>query len=115
MQRWGTWTLGDVLKPAIKLATDGFKVDRRSPSRPRRTRVRFAAFPATSAIYLPGGATPAVGSVLKNEDLADTYKLLADKGVKAFYGGKLAARDRRRRPAIRRSRRPRRCRCRPVP
>jgi gamma-glutamyltranspeptidase / glutathione hydrolase len=91
MKRWGTWTLGDVLEPAIKLATDGFKVDSTFAKQTEENKVRFAAFPATSAIYLPGGAAPAVGSVLKNEDLAATYKLLADKGVKAFYDGKLAA------------------------
>jgi gamma-glutamyltranspeptidase/glutathione hydrolase len=91
LRRWGTWRLADVLKPATKLADRGFVVDKTFNLQTTENAARFSAFPSTAAIYLPGGAPPAVGSVLKNPDLADTYRLLADKGMKAFYGGKLAA------------------------
>jgi gamma-glutamyltranspeptidase/glutathione hydrolase len=91
LTRWGTWPLAEVLKPAIKLADRGFVVDRTFNLQTSENAARFSAFPSTSEIYLPGGAPPAVGSVLKNPDLADTYRLLADKGMRAFYGGKLAA------------------------
>ena len=51
---------------------------------------RFAAFPATRELYLPGGAPPAVGSVLRNPDLARTYRLLASHGTAPFYRGRIA-------------------------
>ena len=90
LRRWGTWSLDQTLKPAIKLADRGFIVDPTFRLQTAENQKRFEAFPSTSAIYLPGGQPPAVGSVLKNPDLADTYRLLADKGVKKFYRGKLA-------------------------
>jgi gamma-glutamyltranspeptidase / glutathione hydrolase len=90
LRRWGTWPLDHALKPAIKLADRGFVVDSTFRLQTAENQKRFEAFPSTSEIYLPGGQPPAVGSVLKNPDLADTYRLLADKGVKKFYQGKLA-------------------------
>ena len=90
LRRWGTWRLDQALKPAIKLADRGFIVDPTFRLQTAENQKRFEAFPSTSEIYLPGGQPPAVGSVLKNPDLADTYRLLADKGVKKFYQGKLA-------------------------
>jgi len=48
---------------------------------------QFGQFDATSAIYLPGGQPPAVGSTLRNPDLADTYRLIARRGTGVFYGG----------------------------
>ena len=90
LRRWGTWALDETLKPAIKLADRGFIVDPTFRLQTAENKNRFEAFPSTSEIYLPGGQPPAVGSVLKNPDLADTYRLLADKGVKTFYRGKLA-------------------------
>ncbi|HET6986609.1 MAG TPA: gamma-glutamyltransferase, partial [Kribbella sp.] len=34
---------------------------------------------------------PAVGSLFRNPELADTYRMLGKKGLSAFYGGELAA------------------------
>ena len=43
--------------------------------------MRFKAFTSTRELYLPGGDAPAVGSMFKNHDLADTYDLIAEKGT----------------------------------
>ena len=51
----------------------------------------FSQFSSTSALYLPGGAPPAVGSTFRNPDLAQTYRLLSRQGMGAFYRGELAA------------------------
>ncbi len=51
---------------------------------------RFEAYTTTPELFLPGGSAPAVGSVFKNPDLADTYQLMQRRGVKAFYRGQLA-------------------------
>ena len=51
----------------------------------------FSQFSSTSALYLPGGAPPAVGSTFSNPDLAQTYRLLSRQGMGAFYRGELAA------------------------
>ena len=51
---------------------------------------RFAAFPATAELLLPGGAPRRSGSVLRNPDLAATYRLLARHGTSPFYRGRIA-------------------------
>jgi gamma-glutamyltranspeptidase/glutathione hydrolase len=91
LDRWGTLDLDDALKPAIKVATRGFEVDQTFRQQTLDNKVRFAAFPSTSKLFLPGGDAPAVGSVFKNPDLAETYRLLAQKGTRGFYRGALAA------------------------
>jgi gamma-glutamyltranspeptidase/glutathione hydrolase len=88
--RWGTLSLGDALKPATKVATRGFVVDDTFRQQTLDNKVRFGAFTSTSSLYLPGGDAPAVGSVFRNPDLAQTYRLLAKEGTRAFYTGPLA-------------------------
>lgn len=90
LERWGRFSLDDVLKPAIDVATDGFLVDETFRQQTADNQDRFAPFEATRELFLPGGAPPAVGTVFKNPDLAETYKLLSRKGMDAFYEGKLA-------------------------
>jgi gamma-glutamyltranspeptidase/glutathione hydrolase len=91
LDRWGTMGLADVLKPAIKVATEGFVVDDTFRLQTLENQVRFEAFTSTSKLFLPGGAAPAVGSVFQNPELADTYRLLGEKGARGFYRGALAA------------------------
>jgi gamma-glutamyltranspeptidase / glutathione hydrolase len=50
---------------------------------------RFAAFPSTREVFLPGGDPPEVGSVLRNRDLARTYTLLGQRGTDYLYEGRL--------------------------
>ena len=90
LDRWGTWDLDDALKPAIEVADRGFEVDGTFRQQTLDNKVRFAAFTSTSKLFLPGGDAPAVGSVFKNPDLAETYRLLAEKGTRGFYRGALA-------------------------
>ncbi|MFE5340569.1 gamma-glutamyltransferase [Isoptericola sp. NPDC056578] len=91
LDEWGTYSLKKALKPATQLARRGFVVDQTFHDQTADNAERFAAFPATAELYLPGGAPPAVGSVFRNRDLAATYDLLAKRGTDAFYGGRLAA------------------------
>ena len=91
LERWGTLGLGEALKPAIKVATRGFVVDRTFRQQTLDNKLRFEAFTSTSKLFLPGGDAPAVGSVFQNHELAATYRLLAERGTDAFYGGALAA------------------------
>ncbi|MFH8590420.1 gamma-glutamyltransferase [Streptomyces rimosus] len=89
LDRWGTRSLRDVLKPAEKLARDGFRVDETFRSQTAANEARFRDFPATARLFLPGGKLPVVGSTFKNPDLARTYKELRDQGADAMYHGRL--------------------------
>jgi gamma-glutamyltranspeptidase/glutathione hydrolase len=90
LDRWGTKDLEDVLEPAIEVADRGFVVDDTFRQQTLDNKLRFEAFTSTSKLFLPGGDAPAVGSIFRNPDLADTYRLLADKGTRGFYHGALA-------------------------
>lgn len=90
LERWGSISLREALKPAIKVADRGFVVDETFRSQTKDNQLRFEAFTSTKDLYLRDGQLPEVGSVFKNHDLADTYRLLADKGMDAFYDGPLA-------------------------
>ena len=91
LDRWGTVSLSDALDPAIEVATLGFVVDEAFRQQTLDNKLRFEAFTSTSSLFLPGGDAPAVGSVLRNHDLAETYRLLAKQGARGFYRGPLAA------------------------
>ncbi|MGW6397855.1 gamma-glutamyltransferase [Streptomyces sp. NPDC055134] len=87
LDTWGSERLGSVLRPAQKLARDGFTVDGTFRSQTEANQARFKDFPATAELFLPGGALPVVGSTFKNPDLARTYEELAHEGVGAIYRG----------------------------
>ena len=87
---WGTLSLGDALAPATKVARRGFKVDETFRQQTLDNEVRFAAFKDSKKLFLPKGDAPRIGSIFRNPELADTYDLIAQRGTKAFYRGKLA-------------------------
>lgn len=89
LDKWGTWSLRKALKPAIKVADKGFLVDATFVSQINENKMLFGEFAPTRALYLPGGSAPAAGSVFKNPDMADTYRQIADRGVRTIYGGQL--------------------------
>ncbi|MFE6778974.1 gamma-glutamyltransferase [Streptomyces sp. NPDC057702] len=89
LDRWGTKSLAQVLRPAQRLAREGFTVDETFRSQTADNAARFADFPASADLFLPGGKPPVVGSTLTNPDLADTYDVLARHGVDALYRGEI--------------------------
>ncbi|MYS15281.1 gamma-glutamyltransferase [Streptomyces sp. SID4982] len=86
---WGTSSLAKVLRPAERIARDGFTVDDTFRSQTASNEARFRYFPDTARLFLPGGKLPVVGSTLKNPDLAQTYQELGRKGADAIYQGDL--------------------------
>ena len=88
-RRFGTWSLDRLLAPAQRLADDGFVVDATFNAQTTANATRFAKFPATAALFLPGGAPPAVGTVFRNPDLARTYQRVRSHGVADLYRGEL--------------------------
>jgi gamma-glutamyltranspeptidase/glutathione hydrolase len=90
LDRFGTTSLKDALKPSILLATRGFEVDETFAQQTAANKERFAAFPATAELFLPNGAPPVVGSTFKNPDLANTLREIALRGTDAFYDGAIA-------------------------
>ncbi|PZS12786.1 MAG: gamma-glutamyltransferase [Pseudonocardiales bacterium] len=87
LQRWGRFGLAEDLRPAEQVAERGFVVDPTLRELTRQNAARFAQFASTAALLLPGGAPPAVGTTLRNPDLARTYREIGEHGISALYGG----------------------------
>ncbi|HCA87340.1 MAG TPA: gamma-glutamyltransferase, partial [Streptomyces sp.] len=90
LDAWGTKSLGQALAPAQRIARGGFTVDETFRKQTAENEERFRDFPATVELFMPGGELPAVGSTLRNRDLARTYGEMARKGAGALYRGELA-------------------------
>ena len=91
LRRYGTWSLGRALRAGIDTARHGFVVDRTFVSQTEPVVDWFDDIPSTAALHLDPDGTPRdEGSVLRNPDLADTYRLVARAGASAFYEGRLA-------------------------
>jgi gamma-glutamyltranspeptidase / glutathione hydrolase len=88
---YGTQQLDDVLEPGIRVAEDGFVVDQTFVSQTEPNVPWFDDIPSTAAIYLdPDGTARDLGSVLRNPDMARTYRLIASRGAEGFYEGPVA-------------------------
>ncbi|MGW0883868.1 gamma-glutamyltransferase [Streptomyces sp. NPDC002671] len=89
LDEWGSRSLATVLRPAERIARDGFTVDDTFRAQTAANETRFRYFPDTAELFLPGGQLPAVGSTFKNPDLARTYQELGREGTDALYDGDL--------------------------
>jgi gamma-glutamyltranspeptidase / glutathione hydrolase len=91
LQKFGRFSLASDLAPAERVARQGFTVDATLREEDRENAFRFDQFSSTRALFLPGGKLLAVGSRLRNPDLANTYKQIGANGVGALYGGPIGA------------------------
>ncbi|MFC5380896.1 gamma-glutamyltransferase family protein [Aquipuribacter nitratireducens] len=82
VQRWGTWSVADVLGPAISLAADGAPVLDRVEATLQRMAGHFREHWGTSAeTYLVGDGpdgVPRAGTRLRLPVLAETYRRVVD-------------------------------------
>lgn len=74
LRQWGTWSVADVLEPAITLAREGSPVLGRVEATVAGAAELFRTeWPSSAEVWLPGGSAPAAGSRFTNPLLADTY------------------------------------------
>ncbi|PZT86613.1 MAG: gamma-glutamyltransferase [Citromicrobium sp.] len=89
----GTLDWATLFEPAIRLAREGFQVNPRLHGSLSSARDRAAFTQQGRAIYYDAaGNPPAVGSLLRNEELARTLEAIAEAGPEAFYRGENASR-----------------------
>ena len=88
--KFGEITIQEVLDPAIKYAEDGFPVTELVAYYMEVADKNFNKYPNFKETYYINKSTPKKGEIFKNPDLANTFKLIAKKGRKGFYEGKVA-------------------------
>jgi len=91
LEKYGTISLARALQPAIELAENGFPVSEYLHRSLVAVKERMQAYPASLAIfYKPGGEPYQIGETLMQRDLAQSLRLIAREGSKAFYHGAIA-------------------------
>lgn len=86
LDKYGTMSFAEVAEPAIRLAEEGFEVH---PMQNGIIRDEFDKLSKYSpeCVFLPGGLPAEAGTILKQPQLAKTFRLLAEQGPSAFYRG----------------------------
>jgi gamma-glutamyltranspeptidase/glutathione hydrolase len=104
LEEYGTFTLGRVMEPALRIASDGFPVYPTLRAFLERARDRFLSeWPASAETYIPGGEVPDIGQLLRNPGWHRTFNEVAevesragsrsagiDAARKHFYDGPIA-------------------------
>jgi len=104
LEEYGTFTLGRVMEPALRIAKDGFPVYPTLKTFLVRVRDRYLSeWPASAETYLPGGEVPGIGQLLRNPGWYRTFKEVEavesragsrsaglDAARKHFYDGPIA-------------------------
>ncbi|MEK7245617.1 MAG: gamma-glutamyltransferase, partial [Pseudomonadota bacterium] len=86
----GTRSLGELLKPAIAYARDGYPVLDRVASDWTRAEAAILNDPSTTALFMPEGRTPGAGARHRQPALAATLERIASQGRDGFYTGAIA-------------------------
>lgn len=92
LRRFGTISLDSALAPAIRYAENGFPVSTTLAHDIAANQQKIAADPALAAVFLVDGQPPAVGSLLRQLDLAHTLRAIAMEGADAVYVGSVGRR-----------------------
>ena len=90
---YGTLSWEEILKPAIKLAEEGFEIphDLANTLASKRYRARLSSNEAAAKVfYKEDKSLYVAGEILIQKDLARTLKLLSELGPDAFYKGEIA-------------------------
>jgi gamma-glutamyltranspeptidase / glutathione hydrolase len=90
LKQEGTMTLGEALKPAIRLAEKGVPTTPRVAHDWTESEILLAADEGGSKHYLKNGRSPRVGEIMAYPALAKTLKTIARKGRGGFYEGEIA-------------------------
>lgn len=90
--RHGRLPWAALFEPAIRIAEQGFEISPRLHRSIARSARRICASPAAAALFLePGGCRPkAAGAVLRNPELARSFRAIAAGGADVFYQGPIA-------------------------
>ncbi len=91
LETYGTMDRATVFAPAIEYAEGGVPISLVNHAFWTANEHRLRPYPTSVAQYLPGGVVPQPGTILRQPDLARTFRLLVEGGKEAFYRGPIGA------------------------
>ena len=90
LDAYGSKSRGDVFSPAIEYAEGGFPISYFAHGVFSSAEQQLGQCPHAAAAYLSNGHAPAPGEVLRQPDLARTFRAIVEEGAAAFYQGEIA-------------------------
>lgn len=90
LKKYGTMPLKKIIKPAILLARNGYKLLPSDVEILKSGEESFKTQPNVSTIFLKNGKAYKVGDTLIQKNLGATLEEIAREGSNAFYHGKIA-------------------------
>ena len=89
-RRFGELRWKEIFQPAIFYAENGYPVPEVIQGYWQVGPEALAHDKESQRVFLPDGKVPAVGAIFRNPGLAESLRMVADDGPKAFYRGKIA-------------------------
>jgi gamma-glutamyltranspeptidase/glutathione hydrolase len=91
VKKYGRKKLADLLLPAAQIAEDGFPIDFVYARKLKSTAEKLKLFESPRGIFFKPDGSPLIeGDVLKQPDLARSYRAMAKDGADWFYRGPFA-------------------------
>lgn len=90
-REFGKKAWGELVEPAVRVAYEGFKVERHLARALGWLESSIRRDKGLSDLWLSSGKLPGYGQIVKNPALATTLQRIARSGPKAFYEGVVAA------------------------
>ncbi len=90
LRRYGTRSLAEAARRAIDIAEKGFPVSQTFSEINKDEYERLVDNLGEGSCYLKEGFPFEPGDYYRNTDLAQTFRLLAEKGIEEFYRGSIA-------------------------
>lgn len=88
-EKYGKLPWNELFEPAIKIAKEGFVIDRRIQVI-LETLPYLNHFNSVKIYFDKDGLPKKPGSIVQNPQLAQTFETIANQGIKPFYEGKIA-------------------------
>ncbi|HEQ60552.1 MAG TPA: gamma-glutamyltransferase, partial [Firmicutes bacterium] len=88
--RYGKLDWAALFEPAIRCATEGFVISEKLAGVIADEADKLRRYPASAALFLPGGEPLQPGQRLRNPALAAKLQRIAREGPSAFYRGEVA-------------------------
>ena len=89
-EKFGKLEFKSLFEPTIEYAKKGFPVTELIAYYLDRSKERFEDYPNFKDVWMKDGKMPAKGEIFKNPQLAETLKIIAEKGRDGFYKGHIA-------------------------
>src|SRR6266404_4378253 len=90
LRTYGSMKLADVMAPAVRLAENGFPINRRLAQEFEEHRAALQRFAVSRRIFLNDGKMFQPGDTFRQPELAATLKRIARNGAAEFYSGETA-------------------------